>query len=276
MIYIKTTLGREALQERHSLNLRERQLMVLCNGVRTHAELLDLFGEAITEDINRLERKGYLIAQQDWQRSRPGPLEIAEAEKPLLAEASHAVPPSRFVASRFATESPPEPVAEQSRRLSLAELTELANVPAVRGAAIAPVRPTESEEASATTTAPADLATSVYSIDAEHMPVRSPVAAQAYMTQVLMALERPDATALIEDHGDVRHDVDVVLFLARGLGLTHTVAGEDITLRVALRASRLMPEAEVPMLLDCTLDYVPADFSVLLYEFVLAGRETGL
>ena len=28
------------------------------------------------------------------------------------------------------------------------------------------------------------------------------------------------------------------------------------------------------MLLDCVLDYVPASFSVLLYEFVLAGRDT--
>ena len=57
-------------------------------------------------------------------------------------------------------------------------------------------------------------------------------------------------------------------------GDDYAVAGEDVTLRVAMRVSRLLPEREVPMLLDCTLDYTPSGFSVLLYEFVLAGRET--
>ena len=35
-----------------------------------------------------------------------------------------------------------------------------------------------------------------------------------------------------------------------------------------------LPPGDLPMLLDCVLDYVPASFSVLLYEFVLAGRDT--
>ena len=106
------------------------------------------------------------------------------------------------------------------------------------------------------------------------MPLRSALAAQIYMTQVLMALATDAATRLIETSGDVRHDVDVLLYLAQGLGHTYAVAGEDVTLRVAMRVSRLLPEREVPMLLDCTLDYAPSGFSVLLYEFVLAGRET--
>ena len=58
MIYIKTEKGRTALLQRDLLSLRERQVMVLCNGVRTDAELIDLFGRAISEDIDRLERRG--------------------------------------------------------------------------------------------------------------------------------------------------------------------------------------------------------------------------
>ncbi|NZA01046.1 hypothetical protein H0I39_03370 [Ottowia beijingensis] len=114
----------------------------------------------------------------------------------------------------------------------------------------------------------------VNSIDAEQVMVRSPVAAQAYMTQVLLALNSAPATTLVETHGNVRHEVDILLYLAQGLGQTYDVAGEDVTLRVAMRVGRLLPPGDLPMLLDCVLDYVPASFSVLLYEFVVAGRDT--
>ena len=68
MIYIKTEKGRTALLQRDLLSLRERQVMVLCNGVRTDAELIDLFGRAISEDIDRLERRGLLAAQLSHTR----------------------------------------------------------------------------------------------------------------------------------------------------------------------------------------------------------------
>ena len=118
------------------------------------------------------------------------------------------------------------------------------------------------------------MAALVNSIDAEQVEMRSPLAAQVYMTQVLRALDTEPAMHLVETHGDVRHDVDILLYLAQGLGLTHGAAGEDVALRVAMRVGRLLPETTLPMLLDCTLDYVPPGFSVLLYEFVLAGRDT--
>ena len=40
MIYMKTDKGRAALLQRDALNLRERQVMVLCNGARTLEELV--------------------------------------------------------------------------------------------------------------------------------------------------------------------------------------------------------------------------------------------
>lgn len=89
-----------------------------------------------------------------------------------------------------------------------------------------------------------------------------------------MALDDARATALIESHGDVQHELDIVLYLALALGLTHSLAGEDVALRVALRTSGLLPADAVPMLLDCALDHVPACFGMLLYEFALAGRTT--
>lgn len=276
MIYIKTEKGRTALLQRDLLSLRERQVMVLCNGVRTDAELIDLFGRAISEDIDRLERRGLLAAQ--LSHTRPPALKAVLAESPQIADAAAdaagAHPPDSFVASRITTTQPPAPQRETLPRMSLQEL---ADVPPVDAAVVAPVRQALADSEPAPAPAPyavEQVAAMVNSIDAEQVMVRSPVAAQAYMTQVLLALNSAPATTLVETHGNVRHEVDILLYLAQGLGQTYDVAGEDVTLRVAMRVGRLLPPGDLPMLLDCVLDYVPASFSVLLYEFVLAGRDT--
>ncbi len=272
MIYLKTDQGRAALLQRDLLSLRERQLLVLCNGARTEAELLDLFGDGIVEDIDRLQRRGLLIAQHP--HTRPPALKAALAQSPrvagAVAQAVAAQPPGSFVASRIATEQPPAPQAGALPRLSLQELAALAEVPRVDAALVAPVRQVPARPAPA---AGGQVAAAVNSIDAEQVALRSPVAAQAYMTQVLLALDSPAATRLVETHGNVRHEVDILLYLAQALGQTCAVAGEDVALRVAMRAGRLLPAGDVPMLLDCVLDYVPPGFSVLLYEFLLAGRD---
>ena len=276
MIYIKTEKGRTALLQRDLLSLRERQVMVLCNGVRTDAELIDLFGRAISEDIDRLERRGLLAAE--LSHTRPPALKAVLAESPQIADAAAdaagAHPPDSFVASRITTPQPPAPQRETLPRMSLQEL---ADVPPVDAAVVAPVRQALADSEPAPAPAPdavEQVAAMVNSIDAEQVMVRSPVAAQAYMTQVLLALNSAPATTLVETHGNVRYEVDILLYLAQGLGQTYDVAGEDVTLRVAMRVGRLLPPGDLPMLLDCVLDYVPASFSVLLYEFVLAGRDT--
>lgn len=276
MIYIKTEKGRTALLQRDLLSLRERQVMVLCNGVRTDAELIDLFGRAISEDIDRLERRGLLAAE--LSHTRPPALKAVLAESPQIADAAAdaagAHPPDSFVASRITTTQPPAPQRETLPRMSLQEL---ADVPPVDAAVVAPVRQALADSEPAPAPAPyavEQVAAMVNSIDAEQVMVRSPVAAQAYMTQVLLALNSAPAITLVETHGNVRHEVDILLYLAQGLGQTYEVAGEDVTLRVAMRVGRLLPPGDLPMLLDCVLDYVPASFSVLLYEFVLAGRDT--
>lgn len=278
MIYQKTHEGRAALRERNALNLRERQLMVLVNGSRTMDELADLFGSGVMADVDNLARRGFVVVHGETNPSIP---DI------LLSDLTAApqTPPSRFLASELDSSLPPVPEPASLQRMSLEELTRLADVPAPDFSAVAPVRAELGAERTAVVKAtrvdplrvpqPAGVAATVNSIEAEQVPVRTPVAAQAYMTQVLMALGSDAATQLIETSGDVRHDVDILVYLAQGLGHTYAVAGEDVTLRVALRVSRLLPDTEVPMLLDCTLDYVPSGFSVLLYEFVLAGRDTG-
>ena len=272
MIYIKTEKGRTALLQHDLLSVRERQVMVLCNGVRTDAELIDLFGRAISEDIDRLERRGLLAAQ--LSHTRPPALKAVLAESPQIADAAAdaagAHPPDSFVASRITTTQPPAPQRETLPRMSLQELAALADVPPVDAAVVAPVRQALADSEPAPAPAPdavEQVAAMVNSIDAEQVMVRSPVAAQAYMTQVLLALNSAPAITLVETHGNVRYE-------AQGLGQTYEVAGEDVTLRVAMRVGRLLPPGDLPMLLDCVLDYVPASFSVLLYEFVLAGRDT--
>ncbi len=282
MIYQKTHEGRAALRERNALNLRERQLMVLVNGSRTMDELADLFGVGVLADVDNLARRGFVVIHGESNPSIPDILLSDLAAAPQD-------PPTRFLASELDSSLPPVPEPASLPRMSLEELTRLADVPAPDFSAVAPVRAELGAERNAPDRAaskptradplraprPPGVAATVNSIEAEQVPMRTPVAAQAYMTQVLMALGSEAATQLIESSGDVRHDVDILVFLAQGLGHTYAVAGEDVTLRVALRVSRLLPDMEVPMLLDCTLDYVPSGFSVLLYEFVLAGRDTG-
>ena len=253
--------------------------MVLCNGTRTLEELVGLFGDTVKEHVDRLERRGLLAGQ--LKHSRPAQLKAALAERPQMADAvsqaEAAHPPDSFVASRLDTHHPEPPEPEALPRMSLEELTALASVPPLDPGAVAPVREALADAVSSPPADPAALgqvAALVNSIDAEQVEMRSPLAAQVYMTQVLMALDTEPAMHLVETHGDVRHDVDILLYLAQGLGLTHGAAGEDVALRVAMRVGRLLPETTLPMLLDCTLDYVPPGFSVLLYEFVLAGRDT--
>ena len=279
MIYMKTAKGRAALLQRDALNLRERQVMVLCNGARTLEELVELFGDTVKEDVDRLDRRGLLAGQ--LKHSRPAELKAALAERPQMADAvsqaEAAHPPDSFVTSRLDTHHPDPPEPEALPRMSLEELTALASVPPLDPGAVAPVREALADAVSSPPADPAALgqvAALVNSIDAEQVEMRSPLAAQVYMTQVLMALDTEPSMHLVETHGDVRHDVDILLYLAQGLGLTHGAAGEDVALRVAMRVGRLLPETTLPMLLDCTLDYVPPGFSVLLYEFVLAGRDT--
>ena len=279
MIYMKTDKGRAALLQRDALNLRERQVMVLCNGARTLEELVGLFGDTVKEHVDRLERRGLLAGQ--LKHSRPAQLKAALAERPQMADAGSqaeaAHPPDSFVASRLDTHHPEPPEPEALPRMSLEELTALASVPPLDPGAVAPVREALADAVSSPPADPAALgqvAALVNSIDAEQVEMRSPLAAQVYMTQVLRALDTEPAMHLVETHGDVRHDVDILLYLAQGLGLTHGAAGEDVALRVAMRVGRLLPETTLPMLLDCTLDYVPPGFSVLMYEFVLAGRDT--
>ena len=273
MVYHKTHEGRAALRERGTLTLRERQLMVLFNGSRTLKELADLFGAGVTADVDRLERQGFIVGRPDGVplESRFGQLASREPE---ILTASARSPANRL-------ETPPTSESSATPRISLEELANLAEVPPPRFAAQADTpyeQPAATQSVATAASAAPDvrLSSTIYSIVAEPLSTQTPLAAQAYMTQVLMALDTEAASALIETSVDMRHDVEILLYVAQGLGHTYAMAGEDVALRVAMRASRLLPGKELPMLLDCTLDYVPNSFSVLLYEFVLAGRDTGM
>jgi hypothetical protein len=270
MVYHKTPEGRAALRERSALSLRERQLMVLFNGSRTMKDLADLFGLGVAADVDRLERRGFVVGRPDGV-----PFEPRTNSAIPHADLAQDPPPTRFLASTIDTPSPLEgPISLPL--MTLEELTTLADVPPPIFAdrLAEPASLSGASEDVARTTPEGQLATNVYSICAEQLSVRTPLAAQAYMTQVLMALDTAAATALVESSDDVQHDVDILIYVAQGIGYTYAVAGEDVALRVAMRVSGLLPGKELPMLLDCTMDYVPNGFSVLLYEFVLAGRDT--
>ena len=62
--YVKTEAGRLALADRRSgLAIRDRQIMLLCNGTQTVAGLADLFGPEVGGDLSRLRDRGLIEPQ---------------------------------------------------------------------------------------------------------------------------------------------------------------------------------------------------------------------
>ena len=265
MVYHKTHEGRAALKERNALSLRERQLMVLFNGSRTMKELADLFGPSVTFDVERLERRGFIVGRPEGV-----PLESRFDSLVSLPDATPSDAPSTVPQRTSAPDLQPA----SSSRMSMEQFAQLADVPPLPSVPPELALPKgDGERAERGSGVDSQLAHAIYSISAEPLPSHTPVAAQVYVTQVLMVLDTSASKTLIESSCDVRADADILMYVAQAIGHTYAVAGEEVALRVAMRASRLLPSAELPTLVDCTLDYVPSGFSVLLYEFVLAGRE---
>lgn len=82
--YVKTDAGRTALADRRSgLAVRDRQIMLLCNGTQTLSSLEGLFGPEVGGDLLRLRRQGLIEAQS------------AELTETLRALAAEQDPPPR-------------------------------------------------------------------------------------------------------------------------------------------------------------------------------------
>ena len=73
MQLIKTLRARDALQDRNSaLSTRQRQILILADGKRTSAQLLDLMGPEVQTDIDLLMRLRYLVRGDEVQLAESG------------------------------------------------------------------------------------------------------------------------------------------------------------------------------------------------------------
>lgn len=79
MALAKTLAGRHALRERSaSLNMRERQLLVMCDGKRKSEELLAFVGKDAETNINRLLELGF-IAHVDTDAVRKKKADLSKS-----------------------------------------------------------------------------------------------------------------------------------------------------------------------------------------------------
>jgi len=64
MVMIKTDKARQALRDRGSLSVQERQILILCDGNRSRQEIARWVGDSAGSVLDALITAGYLDAQQ--------------------------------------------------------------------------------------------------------------------------------------------------------------------------------------------------------------------
>ena len=81
MQLIKTLRARDALNDRDSaLSTRQRQILILADGKRTNAQLLDLMGADAQADVDLLMRLRYLVRGDEVQLAESGFAPTAASE----------------------------------------------------------------------------------------------------------------------------------------------------------------------------------------------------
>lgn len=71
MVMIKTDKARQALRDRGSLSVQERQILILCDGQRSRQEIARWVGDSAGSVLDALVLSGYLATQQSSALSPP-------------------------------------------------------------------------------------------------------------------------------------------------------------------------------------------------------------
>ncbi|MDO5291012.1 MAG: hypothetical protein Q4F13_15480 [Pseudomonadota bacterium] len=101
LVYVKTQAGREALATlRSQLNVRERQILLLCTGERNLAALQEVFGASLWSALQQLVARGLVELQP---RHKPLPEDLVQPY--LMPDYGLTLPPLDFAASRSANQS---------------------------------------------------------------------------------------------------------------------------------------------------------------------------
>lgn len=73
MVMIKTDKARQALRDRGSLSVQERQILILCDGNRSRQEIARWVGDSAGSVLDALVTAGYLAMQQPPAPPPPAP-----------------------------------------------------------------------------------------------------------------------------------------------------------------------------------------------------------
>ncbi len=73
MVMIKTDKARQALRDRGSLSVQERQILILCDGNRSRQEIARWVGDSAGSVLDALVMAGYLAMQQPPAPPPPAP-----------------------------------------------------------------------------------------------------------------------------------------------------------------------------------------------------------
>lgn len=82
MVMIKTDKARQALRDRGSLSVQERQILILCDGNRSRQEIARWVGDSAGSVLDALVTAGYLAMQQP-PAAPPPPPPVAAPPPPL-------------------------------------------------------------------------------------------------------------------------------------------------------------------------------------------------
>jgi hypothetical protein len=93
MVMIKTDKARQALRDRGSLSVQERQILILCDGNRSRQEIGRWVGDSAGSVLDALIGSGYLAVQQPLAPPPP-PLAPPPPPPPVTAPAPVQVAPA--------------------------------------------------------------------------------------------------------------------------------------------------------------------------------------
>lgn len=95
MVMIKTDKARQALRDRGSLSVQERQILILCDGNRSRQEIARWVGDSAGSVLDALVTAGYLTMQQPSAPPTPPP-PVAPPPPPTkaMSDAASRQPPA--------------------------------------------------------------------------------------------------------------------------------------------------------------------------------------
>ena len=213
MAMIKTDKARQALRNRASLSVQERQILILCDGIRSRQEIAGWLGDTALALMDSLLAQGYLV-----QRPVEGQAWTVRDSHDALRMASLA----------------PSPVAEQEQRESTL-------MPV--GIDLQPSRP--APLAPALAPAPEALSSSAAK--------RSLAACKMYASGILQMQRGGDAQHMLAQLNASQNESDLVANLLKVLQFLKQKTNASYADNVKKHMSNILPEQHLPALQESLL-----------------------